>query len=77
MRAVYRNPKELATHLKDLVDLYLEDLLSYEDLEGKVIKIINSNEDRVYKGEHMPVKLSNTLGEERVQIINEIFNKIK
>ena len=30
MRAVYRNPKELATKLKDLIDLYLEDLLSYE-----------------------------------------------
>ena len=26
MRAVYRNPKELATKLKDVIDLYLEDL---------------------------------------------------
>ena len=33
MRAVYRNPKELATKLKDVIDLYLEDLLSYEKLE--------------------------------------------
>ena len=30
MRAVYRNPKELATKLKDLVDLYQDDLLAYE-----------------------------------------------
>ena len=29
MRAVYRNPKELATKLKDVVDLYQDDLLSY------------------------------------------------
>ena len=32
MRAVYRNPKELATKLKDVVDLYQDDLLSYEKL---------------------------------------------
>ncbi|AYE33026.1 TIGR04540 family protein [Clostridium septicum] len=76
MRVVYRNPKELATHLKDLVDLYLEDLLSYNELEGKVIKIIKANEDRVYKGNTMPTKLANVLGNERVEIINEIFSKI-
>ncbi|MDU5118473.1 MAG: ribonuclease P, partial [Clostridium botulinum] len=30
MRKVYKNPKELATCLKDLVDLYLDDLMTYE-----------------------------------------------
>ena len=27
MRAVYRNPKELASKIKDLVDTYLEDMI--------------------------------------------------
>ena len=40
MRSVYRNPKELATCLKDLVDNYLEDLLSYENLESKMYEIL-------------------------------------
>lgn len=38
MRKVYKNPKELATCLKDLVDLYFEDLMTYEKLEEKFLK---------------------------------------
>lgn len=74
MRSVYKNPRELATCLKDLVDNYLEDLITYEKLEERVLKIINSNGDSVYKEGFMPVKLSNMLGEERVEIINKIAN---
>lgn len=74
MRAVYRNPRELATVIKDSVDTYLEDLMTYEKLEEKIIRIIDANEDRVYKDGFMPVKLSNVLGEERVAIIHKIQN---
>ena len=49
MRAVYRNPKELATKLKDVIDLYLDDLLSYEKLESTVVAMIKANDDRIYK----------------------------
>ncbi|SFC19242.1 TIGR04540 family protein [Clostridium uliginosum] len=77
MRAVYRNPGELATCLKDLVDTYLEGLISYEKFESKVVKIINANEDSVYKGGHMPVKLANTLESSRVEIINKIFEDMQ
>lgn len=73
MRAVYRNPKELATCLKDLVDNYLEDLLSYENLESKVKKIVDANEDRVYKDNKISLKLYPYLGDERVQIIDKII----
>ena len=57
MRAVYRNPKELATKLKDLIDLYLEDLLSYEKLETTVVAMIKANDDRIYKNGFIPTKL--------------------
>ncbi|MPQ45069.1 TIGR04540 family protein [Clostridium tarantellae] len=77
MRAVYRNPKELATKIKDVVDAYQENLISYEKLEQTVLKMIEVNEDRVYKNGHMPVKLSNVLGEERVEIIDKIAKSIK
>lgn len=75
MRAVYKNPRELATCLKDLVDSYLEELITYETLEAKVTRIITANEESFYKGGHIPVKFSNILGEERIEIINKIMNK--
>ena len=72
MRAVYRNPKELATKLKDLIDLYLEDLLSYEKLETTVVAMIKANDDRIYKNGFMPTKLIATIGEERKVIVDKI-----
>ena len=74
MRAVYRNPKELATCLKDLVDNYLEFLISYDDIEEKVKKIVSANDDRVYKDGIFSSKLYPYLGDERVEIINNIVN---
>lgn len=73
MRAVYKNPKELATCLKDLVDQHLDDLMTYEKLEEKIVKIVKANGNSVYKDGHMPVKLSNILGEERKEIIDKIM----
>ncbi|MCR1952652.1 MULTISPECIES: TIGR04540 family protein [Clostridium] len=73
MRAVYRNPKELATCLKDLVDNYLEYLLSYDDLENKIKKIVDANGDRVYKDGKISLKLYPYLGDERVEIIDKII----
>ena len=75
MRAVYKNPRELATCLKDLVDLYLEDLMSYEKLEERVIRIFKANGDAVQKDGFMPVKLANVLGEERKEIIEKIIRE--
>ncbi|MEG0295956.1 MAG: TIGR04540 family protein [Clostridium sp.] len=77
MRAVYRNPKELASKIKDLVDTYREGLISDEKFEATVIAMIERNEDRVYKNGFMPAKLINVLGEERKALIDEIANKNK
>ena len=35
MRKVYKDPKELAMSLKDLVDFYLDNIMTYENLEEK------------------------------------------
>ena len=72
MRAVYRNPRELATKLKDVIDLYLEDLLSYEKLESTVVAMIKVNDDRIYKNGFMPTKLIAVIGEERKAIVDKI-----
>ena len=78
MRAVYRNPKELATCLKDIVDTYEDDLISYEKMEERIIKIVEANKEAIYNEKNMSVKIANVLGDKRVDIINKIVqNKIE
>ena len=78
MRAVYRNPKELATCLKDIVDTYEDDLISYEKMEERITKIVEANKESIYKEKNMSVKIANVLGDKRVDIINKIVqNKIE
>lgn len=78
MRAVYKNPRELATCLKDIVDTYNDDLITYEKMESRIMKIVEANKDSIYKEKSMSVKIANVLGEKRVMIIDEIVkNNIK
>lgn len=77
MRAVYKNPKELATKIKDLVDTYVEGLITEEKFEETIMGIIEKNEERVYKNGFMPTKLAVALGEERKAIIDEIAKKMQ
>ncbi|MDU4890726.1 MAG: TIGR04540 family protein [Clostridium sp.] len=75
MRILYKNPKELGSCLRDMVDVYRDDLMSYEDLSERIKKIISANEERVFKkGGSIEVKIANILGEERVEIIKDIVN---
>ena len=37
--------------------------------------LINSNEDRVYKDGHISLKISNTLGSSRMEIVNKIYSE--
>lgn len=75
MRTIYKNPLELATCLKDTVDTYLEDLITYEKMEEKISKMLVAN--NVYKNGFIPVKLSNAIGEERMQIIDKIYKDMQ
>lgn len=77
MRKVYKDPKELAISLKDLVDFYLDDVMTYEKLKEKVIILINANEDRIYRDGRISLKISNVLGTSRVDIVNKIFSEIQ
>lgn len=72
MRAVYRNPRELATCLKDIVDTYYDDLISYEKMEERIMKIVNANKEAIYKDKSMSVKIANILGDERTKVINKV-----
>ncbi|MBN4049282.1 TIGR04540 family protein [Clostridium estertheticum] len=75
MRKVYKDPKALAACLKDLVDFYLDDVMTYEKLEEKINILINANEDRLYKDGNISLKISNVLGISRVEIINKVFSE--
>ncbi|MEG0773707.1 TIGR04540 family protein [Clostridium sp.] len=75
MRLNYKVPKELASALKDLIDSYLDDLIDYDKLKERLIKLVEANEDRIYKDGIMSLKISNVLGESRVEIVNKIMDK--
>ena len=77
MRKVYKDPKELAACLKDLVDFYIDGVMTYEKLEEKITILVNANENRIYKDGNIALKISNILGVSRVDIINNIFSKIQ
>lgn len=73
MRARYRNPKDLAIALKDQIDLYQENLMEYDKLKERIIRIAKESSDVFYKNESIAPKIISTLGEERLQIIKEIL----
>lgn len=74
MRLTYKNPRELATCIKDLIDSHLEGLVEYDAFQEKLIKLIKANEDRIYKDGVMSLKISNVLGNSRIEIIDKIIN---
>lgn len=73
MRKVYKDPKELGTCLKDLVDFYLDDVMTYDKLKGKIDILFNANGDRLFKEGRVPLKISNILGDTRVDVIKNIL----
>lgn len=75
MRLTYKNPRELATCIKDLIDSYLEGLVEYDAFQEKLIKLIKTNGDRIYKDGVMSIKISSVLGNSRIDIIDEIMTK--
>ncbi|MBU3143623.1 TIGR04540 family protein [Clostridium sp. CF012] len=75
MRKIYKDPKAFAACLKDLVDFYLDDVMTYEKLKEKINVLINANEDRLYKDGNLSLKISNIIGSSRVDIINKIFSE--
>lgn len=77
MKATYKNPKELATKLMDLVDTFSEGLITSEAFEKTILTLIEKNEDRIYKNGFMPVKLISVIGEDRKAIIDEVVSKVR
>ena len=75
MRKVYKDPKTLATALRDLVDFYLDGVITYEKLKEKINILIDANEERLYKNGNMPIKISNLIGSSGVAIINKVFTE--
>lgn len=75
MRVTYKNPKELGSALRDIVDLYRDDMMSFEEVSKKIVILAERNEERLFKNGNIEIKIANVLGEDRVAIVNEILNK--
>ncbi|MCB2292232.1 TIGR04540 family protein [Clostridium algoriphilum] len=75
MKKVYKDPKKLAACLKDTVDFYLDDVITYDKLKVKLTILINANEDRIYKDGIISSKISNMIGSSRVDVINKVSSE--
>lgn len=75
MRKVYKDPKELGDCLKDLVDFYLDDIMSYDKLKEKITVLFNANGDRLCKDGNIPIKISNILGNIRVDVLKKVLSQ--
>ena len=71
MRLVYKNPKELGTAVKDLIDEYQDDLITYEKFQDKLKKVSEANKERLIKNGKVESKIAVILGEDRIQVLNE------
>lgn len=69
MRAVYRNPRELATAIKDLIEEFQDDLISEDKFQVRLNKIAEANEERFIKNGKVENKIANVLGEERLELV--------
>jgi len=75
MRLIHKNPRELATCIKDLIDSYLDELMEYDVLQERLKKLVEANPDRVYKDGIISLKIANVIGSSRVEIIDKIIKE--
>lgn len=71
MRLVYKNPKELGTAVKDLIDEYQDDLITYEKFQEKLIKVSEANKERLFKNGKVESKIAVILGDDRIELLNK------
>lgn len=74
MRLVYKNPKELGTAVKDLVDEYQDDLITYEKFQEKLKKVSETNKERLFKNGKVESKIAVILGDERIELLNKALD---
>lgn len=73
MRKKYKNPRELATCLKDLVDLSLDGIMTFEKVQGKVKVISEANKETVFNEGKVSYKIATVLGDERMIELNKML----
>lgn len=69
MRLVYKNPRELGTAVKDLVDEYEDELITYEKFQEKSKKIVEANRERIFKNGKIESKIAAVIGDERIDVL--------
>lgn len=72
MKMVYKEPIELATKIKDMVDAYFEGLISKDKFEETINLLIEKNNERIYKNGIMQSKILKIIGEDRKKAIEEV-----
>ena len=69
----YKNQRELAENLNNLIDMYWENKLDENILVENIINILNNNRDKILKDNHFTKILQQQCGKKRLDLIDKIL----
>lgn len=75
LRLYYKNQAELGYALRDFIDDYFENKVLDEELEEKIISVVEANKDKFYKGNDIAQKPKQILGKTRLNVLKQILSK--
>ncbi|MGL4803489.1 TIGR04540 family protein [Paraclostridium dentum] len=73
IRLFYKNQAELGHALKDYIDEYFENKINQEDFESKILLIIDSNKDKLFKDLEFAKKPKQILGKKRFEVLDKVL----
>lgn len=75
LRLYYKNQLELSYALKEYIDSYFKNEIQENAFEKRMIEVVNSNKDKLYRGDEFTKKPKQILGKVRLDLIKKIMIK--
>lgn len=72
-KSFYKNQRELAETLNNLVDMYWENKLDEKIFVENITNIISNNSDKILKDNHFTKILQQQCGKKRLDVIEKIL----
>ena len=73
----YTTQTDLATALKFIVDEYLENNMTDDEMSTYINDLIDSNPDIFYKNDKVPTRIKAILGKKRLSLINNVLRQVR
>lgn len=75
IKSFYKNQREIASALNDIIDAYWNDELAEKLMIEHIGKIYANNEDKIVKDGQFTKILQQQCGKKRLDVIDKIVNK--